>query len=148
MIPGSVQPRPAKADSGIRRVLVVDEALPVRRTLAEILSRAGLGGGQVRAVATAEDALEAFALEPPDIVFAELVGEDSTEGLRMVTEMLALDPLARIVLVTAESASSPLVRRAIRAGVFGIVAKPLRQDKVRAVLSEIESEEGNIERFR
>lgn len=148
MIPGSLQPQPARIEVGGRRILVVDEALPVRRKLQEILARAGIAGSEVRAVASAEDALEAFALEHPDIVFAELVGADSTEGLRMVTEMLSLDPLARVVLVTAETEDSPLVRQAVRAGVFGIIAKPLRQEKVRAVLAEIESEEGNIERFR
>jgi DNA-binding NtrC family response regulator len=132
----------------LRRVLIVDEALPVRRKLLEILHRAGLAGAQVQTVETPESAMEAFVREHPPLVFTELVGKDSDQGLAMVLEMLQVDPHAKIVLVTAENPESTVVRQAVRAGVFAVIRKPLRHDKIRQVLSEIESEEGGIERFR
>lgn len=150
MIPGERQEavEVLVAQSGLRKVLIVDEAAPVRRKLAEILVRVGLAGEDVRAATSPTEALEHFVLEHPHVVFAEFVGEDPQSGLGMVLEMLQIDPHARIVLVTAESPESDLVRRAVRAGVFAVLPKPLRQDRVRQILAEIENEEGNIERFR
>lgn len=148
MIPGSARAEPIQLNVEMRRVLVVDEALPIRRKLEEILGRAGLGSGQVRCATGAEEALEIFALEHPDLVFAELVGSDPAHGLDMVLEMLTVDPHAKIVLVTAEPADSILVRQAVRKGVFAVIPKPVRNDKIRQVLADIENEDGAIERFR
>lgn len=148
MIPGASRHEPVEAHGGLRRVLIVDEALPVRRKLVDILQRAGLSAEQVRAAASSEEGLEAYTLYRPDVVFTEMVGEDPEAGLEMVLEMLSIDPRTRVVLVTAEPPESPLVRQAVRTGVFAVVPKPLRHEKIRAVLAEIESEEGGIERYR
>lgn len=148
MIPGSARAEPLEVNVELRRVLVVDDALPIRRKLEEILGRSGLSGGQVRCATTPEEAIEAFALDHPDLVFAELIGSDPVEGLEMVLEMLTVDPKAKIVLVTAEPTDSPLVRQAVRKGVFAVLPKPVRNDRIRQVLAEIENEDGGIERFR
>lgn len=148
VIPGTLRQEAAPVQVQLRRVLVVDDALPVRRKLQESLARAGIEAAQVRVAKTADEALAVFVMEHADLVFAELVGEDPQEGLRMILEMLHIDPRARIVLVTGEDPTGPLVRQAIRCGVFGVVEKPLRNDKIRQVLAEIESEDGGIERFR
>lgn len=150
MIPGLSRDEPhlSAVSLKLRRVLIVDEALPIRRKVLEILHRAGLSGAQVLSVDSAEQALESFALEHPSLVFAELIGKDCDEGLAMVLEMLQLDPQAKIVLVTAEDPESAVVRQAVRAGVFAVVRKPLRHEKIRQVLAEIENEEGGIERYR
>lgn len=147
MIPGALDRKLETVTLGLRHVLVVDEALPVRRKMLDILHRSGVPAELVRQAETAEAALEAFAKDHPDLVFAELVGAGE-EGLGMLREMLAIDPKARLILVTAEAPGSPLVRQAIRMGVFAIVEKPLRHDKIRTILSEIEDEETGIQRFR
>lgn len=148
MIPGLNE---AKAETTLalrlRHVLVVDDALPIRRKLLDILHRTGMGATEVAMAQSADEAMELFAKLHPTLVFCELVG-DSTRGLEMVLEMLSLDPQVKVVLVTAEDPSSPAVRQAIRAGAFGVVRKPLRHETIRAVLAEIESEEGGIERYR
>ena len=151
MIPGlgdvrSTAPQ-AELTVRIRHVLVVDEALPVRRKLLEILHRAGLSTSEVRMAESADKAMEVFALEHPTLVFCELVGAPE-RGLEMILEMLQVDPQAKIVLVTAEDVDGPFVRQAIRAGAFGVVRKPLRHEAIRQVLAEIEAEEGGIERYR
>lgn len=149
MIPG-FDVAPVRAETvtlRLRSVLVVDEAVPVRRKLLDILHRAGVSAHEVSMATSAEEAMEAFAQRHPTLVFCELVG-DPSHGLQMVLEMLALDPQAKVVLVTAEDPNGIVVRQAIRAGVFGVVQKPLRHEAIRQVLSEIESEEGGIQRFR
>lgn len=131
----------------VRSVLVVDEAVPVRRKLLDILHRSGVPANEVLNAARADEALEIFARNHPSLVFCEFV-ENPSRGLDMILEMLTLDPQAKVVLITAEDPSSDVVRQAIRAGAFGIVRKPLRHEAIRQILTEIESEEGGIERFR
>lgn len=148
MIPGiEVVPNAETLTLRVRKVLVVDEALPVRRKLLDILHRAGVPASEVHMATSSDEALEIFALQNPTLVLCELVG-DPTRGLGMILEMLSIDPHAKVVLVTAEDASSAPVRQAIRAGVFGVLQKPLRHEMVRNLLAEIDSEEGGIERFR
>jgi DNA-binding NtrC family response regulator len=138
---------PQRANARLAKVLVVDEALPVVRKLTEILHRSGVSPADVKVASDAEAAVEAFALERPALVFCELVGEPET-GLSMVAEMLQIDPHARIVLLTAEDPMGPVVRRAVRLGVFAVVPKPLRHEKIRAVIAEIEAEDGGVDRLR
>lgn len=130
------------------RILVVDEAPPVRKKLLEILELSHAGKYHVASAADAEAALEAFALSRPNIVLTELVGATPEEGLAMIGEMLAIDHDVRIILVTAEDPEGPLVRQAVRRGVFGVVQKPLRHEKIRQLLQEIHAEESGLARFR
>lgn len=150
MIPGMNEANASPSGSitiRLRHVLVVDEAVPIQRKLLDILHRSGIATTEITMCSTTDDALEAFALKHPTLVFCELVGEPS-RGLGMVLEMLAIDPQAKIVLVTAEDPAAPVVRSAIRAGAFGVVRKPLRFESIRGVLAEIENEEGGVERYR
>lgn len=141
-----VDARPGRQRS--RRVLVLDEALPVQRALVEALAKVGVPREDVTVAATAEEALAAFRNDPPDVVFAELVGTRPEDGLEVVHEMLDLSPETKVVLATAEPREGAEVRAAVRAGVFAVIEKPLRSDKVRQVLQEMETEEGGIERYR
>jgi DNA-binding NarL/FixJ family response regulator len=128
-------------------ILVVDAAPGVRLELEEILAHSGARPSRIASAATAAEARSAFRALRPRVVLAELVGDDPADGLAMIVEMMATDPRARIVLVTAEEESSPLVRRAVRAGVFAVVRKPLRRETIRHVLLEIFAEEGGLERL-
>ena len=129
------------------RVLVVDESLPIRRKLLETLHRANIAARHVTLTTNAEEALEAFAKLHPTLVLCELVGEPD-DGFAMIDEMLSIDPLAKIVLVTAEDPSSAIVRKAVRRGVFALVSKPLRDEKSRQALLDIEQEESAVVRIR
>lgn len=153
MIP-SLDPKPTipveplRVSAKVTKVLLVDDALAVRRKLSEILHRSGIHASDLLTATEPEAAMELFVREHPAIVFAELVGDSPDVGLDMVSEMLQLDPQVRIVLVTGEDPQGAIVRRAVRLGVFAVVPKPLRHEKVRAVLQEIDSEDGGVERFR
>ncbi len=131
-----------------RGILVVDEAPPVVRAILDALHKMGVSQHDVRVATGAQDALEAFHKDHPDLVFAELVGTRPEDGLEVLHEMLDAAPEVKVVLVTAEARDSPEVRAAIRAGVFAFIEKPLRHDKIRAVMADLEAEEGGIERFR
>ena len=152
MIPAvGASPRSTPASAGAAahpRVLVVDEALPVRSTLVEILHKLGTPDHDI-AVATNEDeALAWFKADSPRLVFAEFIGVHNEDGLEVLHEMLERAPGVKIVLVTAEPRDAPEVRAALRAGIFAYVEKPVRHEKIRAVLQDLEAEEGGIERMR
>lgn len=134
--------------SGHGLLLVLDEAVPVRTALLEILQKLGTPGGHILQAATSAEALALFAEQRPHVVFAELVGVHPEDGLEVILEMLDREPSTRVVLVTAEPREGPEVRAAIRAGVFALVEKPLRHEKIRQVLQDLQAEEGGIERFR
>lgn len=129
-------------------VLVLDESLPVRLKMVEILHKLGTPDPNIVQATTAEEALAAFRQHRPMLVFAELIGVHPEDGLDILHEMLEVEPTARIVLVTSEPRESAEVRAAIRAGVFAYVEKPLRHEKIRAIIADLEAEEGGIERFR
>lgn len=129
-------------------VLVVDESIPIRAKLVEVIAKLGTAGGAILQATTPDEALAAFRRHHPSIVFTELIGIHAEDGLEVIHEMLETDPRARIVLVTAEPRDSAEVRAAIRAGVFAIVEKPVRYEKIRAVLADLEAEEGGVERLR
>lgn len=132
----------------LRKILVIDEALPVRRALLDTFHKLGIPASDVVGITDAEEALERFARLNPALVFSEFVGETPDVGLGMIREMLALDPHCKVILVTAEPRDSPHVRAAIRAGAFALLEKPLRHEKIRQCLLEIENEAGGIERYR
>lgn len=148
---GGSRPSEASAPEGhvvSSVVLILDEALAVRRLLQEILVKLGTAERDLRLVETPEEALEIFKKERPRLTFTEFIGTHPDEGLDMIHAMLDADPQAKIVLLTAEPKDAPEVRAAIRAGAFAHVEKPLRHEKIRAILAEIDAEEGGIERFR
>lgn len=142
---GSTEAPEAVAPS---RVLILDEALPVRRTLVEILHKLGIADTDIEETSSPEEALASFRRDPPHVVFAELVGVHPEDGLEVIHEMLDRAPNAKIVLVSAEARDSPEVRAAIRAGVFAFIEKPLRHEKIRQVMQDLAAEEGGIERLR
>lgn len=133
---------------GVPRVLIVDEATPVVRALREILHKLGLPREDVVHASTPTEALAWFKKEPPKVVFAEFIGTHNEDGLEVIHEMLERAPDAKIVLLTAEGRDCPEVRAALRAGIFAHLEKPLRYEKVRQVMQDLASEEGNIERLR
>lgn len=150
MIPGLGKRHEDPPSGGHRhgRVLILDEALPIRNSLAEILRKLGVPDAGVIHATNPAEALAAFLPTPPEVVFAEFVGIHAEDGLEVIHEILDRFPRVRIVLLTAEPRESPEVRAAIRAGVFAYVEKPIRHEKIRAVLQDLEAEEGGIERLR
>lgn len=126
--------------------LVFDEMPAARRALIEALRKVGISSTDVAVADSLEHALDCYSAEEPRIVFFEIPSQAG--GIEALEEMLSRRPEAKVVLVTGESLDSPGVRRAVRAGIVAIVEKPLRVDRLRQVLLEIEQEEGGIERIR
>jgi two-component system KDP operon response regulator KdpE len=112
----------------VSRVLVVDDELPMRRTL-DIGLRAG--GYDVELAATGEEALELAAREEPDAVILDL-GLPGIDGIQVAQGLRGWSAVPIIVL-SARGAEAVKVA-ALDAGADDYVTKPFGMDELLARL--------------
>lgn len=111
------------------RVLVVDDALFMRRMLSDILKKEGIeicGEGE-----NGKDAIEKYAALKPDLVTMDIVMPkiEEIDGIGAVKEIVKTDPQAKIIMVSAMGQHS-LVVEAIQAGAKDFVTKPFQPSRV------------------
>ena len=109
------------------RVLIVDDSALARRNLRQILESANCE------VDEAEDglsALERYFLDKPDVVLRGMYGLDVLEKLRQ------LDPLAKVVVVSADvqTSSQQLVDQA---GAKAFITKPFDREEIIGTLKAV-----------
>jgi two-component system, chemotaxis family, chemotaxis protein CheY len=108
-----------------QKVLVVDDSGLARRRARSILETAGFE------VIEAEDgiaALESYFVAKPDIVLLDLVMK-GMYGLEVLQKLREMDPLARVIVVSADvqTSSHELVSQG---GAAGFLVKPVDANEV------------------
>jgi two-component system chemotaxis response regulator CheY len=114
------------------RILVVDDAAFMRVRATKVLQDNGYE------VATAENGREAvakYAEWRPDAVLMDITMPEMN-GLEALKEIRALDPTARVAMVTAMGQQA-IVMEALKAGAKDFVLKPFQPDRVLAALQKI-----------
>ena len=123
------------------KVLVVDDALFMRKVLGDILKREGMeivgeaDNGQV--------AIDKFRELKPDLVTLDIVMPKVGAidgGLAALKEIMKLDPKAKVVMVSAMGQHA-LVVEAIQAGAKDFIVKPFQQARVSQALKKVLSDE-------
>lgn len=114
------------------RVLIVDDSALARRNLRQILESANCE------VDEAEDglsALERYFLDKPDVVLLDLVMR-GMYGLDVLEKLRQLDPLAKVVVVSADvqTSSQQLVDQA---GAKAFITKPFDREEVIGTLKAV-----------
>ena len=114
------------------RVLIVDDSALARRNLRQILESADCE------VDEAEDglsALERYFLEKPDVVLLDLVMR-GMYGLDVLEKIRQLDPLAKVVVVSADvqTSSQQLVDQA---GAKAFITKPFDREEIIGTLEAV-----------
>jgi two-component system, response regulator, stage 0 sporulation protein F len=106
-------------DSGLGRILVVDDEEPVRDVLCEYFESQGFG---VEATPDGEAALVALGRHRPDLVLLDvrMPGIDGVEVLRRIRRA---DPDVPVIMVTANEVVA-LAKEMLKRGAFDYVAKP------------------------
>ena len=112
-----------------QKLLLVDDSNLARRSLRGILEADGFE------VVEAEDgmvALEKYFIEKPDLVMLDLVMK-GMYGLDVLIKLRQLDPLARVVVVSADvqTSSQHLVEEA---GASGFIQKPVEKGELLATI--------------
>ena len=118
---------------GSTRVLIVDDAIFMRRMLKDIFT-----DSEYEVVGEAKDGVEAvekYKELKPDLVTMDIVMPFKS-GIEATKEILAIDPSATIVMFSALSQRS-LVMEAIDAGVTDFVEKPFEAEDVKRVVKKV-----------
>ncbi len=108
------------------RILVVDDAMFMRRMLTDILEK---GGHNVCGEAsTGKEAVERYKELKPDLVTMDIIMPDMS-GIEAVKEIKKIDPKAKILMVSAMGQQA-LVLEAVQAGAIDYVVKPFQPSRV------------------
>lgn len=115
----SPQSRPGANALRRERVLVVDDEVGIRMLLTRMLKDWGYG---VRHVESAVEALDIMAIEPADILLAD-VSMPEHDGLWLAAQVHARWPQTAIVMSTAHQ-DARTVQTSRRVGAIAYVTKP------------------------
>jgi two-component system chemotaxis response regulator CheY len=110
--------------------LIVDDARFMRMMLRDLLSKNGLE--VVGQAADGDEAVEEYARTRPDVVTLDIMMPRS-DGLRALECILAADPHARVVVVSAIE-HNDTVERALAMGAADYVLKPFSPHRIVEVL--------------
>jgi len=123
---------------GTRKVLVVDDELPIRRALRSTLTNAGY---EVQLAASGEEAIDLVADSPPDLVILDLM-LPGVSGLEVCHELRSWGPVPIIVL-SAQSAEAAKIE-ALDLGADDYLTKPFSRGellaRIRAALRRVSGE--------
>ena len=111
------------------RVLVVDDALFMRKMLSDILKKEGIEVcGEAE---NGKDAIVKYQELKPDLVTMDIVMPkmEEVDGVAAVKEIIKNDAQAKIIMVSAMGQHS-LVVEAIQAGAKDFVTKPFQPSRV------------------
>lgn len=114
-------------------VLVVDDAIFMRRILSDILSKGGYK--VVGEAANGRESIEQYAKFKPDIVTMDIIMPEMG-GIDAVKEIVKKDSNAKILMVSAMG-QQQLVVEAIQAGAKDFIVKPFESSRVLTVIERI-----------
>jgi two-component system chemotaxis response regulator CheY len=115
------------------RLLIVDDALIMRKMIREVATAAGWE--VVGEAANGRDAVATYRELRPDLVTLDLI-MPVMGGFEALRELRSLDPEARVVIVSAIDQRQALVE-AIAAGAIDFIVKPFERERVVGVLTKV-----------
>jgi len=115
------------------RLLVVDDAMIIRELIKEAASDAGFE--IVGEAANGQDAIERFQELRPDVVTLDLV-MPKYDGLHALDGILALDPAAKVIVVSALEQTT-ILKDAFRKGATDFITKPFDKKLLVATIKNV-----------
>jgi DNA-binding response OmpR family regulator len=110
-------------------ILVVEDELPVRDTIVDILHHLN---HDVRIAATASGAVEMARDERPDVVLLDILLPDA-RGTVVLDWLRTVRPDVPVVMVSAND-NEALARQTLQRGAFDYITKPFDMDRLIAVV--------------
>jgi two-component system response regulator RegA len=111
-------------------LLIVEDDEALRERLARALTKRGF---EVRAAASADEALRLAKADPPELALVDLrIGAEN--GLDLIPALRALDPGTRIVVLTGYGSVATAVQ-ALRLGALHYLTKPADADEIAAAFN-------------
>jgi two-component system chemotaxis response regulator CheY len=109
------------------RVLIVEDNTSTREMLRVVVRK--LGHEVAGEAADGDSAMKAFADLRPEAVLLDIIMPGKS-GVQVMAEMLALDPAARIIIVTAVNQDE--VNEQVAASAVAVIYKPFSYEEMRA----------------
>jgi CheY-like chemotaxis protein len=108
--------------SGVPRILVVDDEMLIADTLVQILNRNGF---VATAAYSGAAAIERVRVEQPDLVLSDVM-MPNIDGIEAAIAIRELSPRTRIVLISGQAATMEILSRArARGHDFELLPKPI-----------------------
>lgn len=114
------------------KIMIVDDALFMRKTIRKILEANGFEN--IVEMMDGESALEAFALEKPELVILDIT-MPGMSGLEVLEKMLQIAPQARIVMCSAMG-QEMMIFKAMDLGARYFIVKPFKQEEFMKVVRD------------
>ena len=109
-----------------KRVLLVDDALFMRKMIGDILKNSGYEiAGEAE---NGRDAIDKFIELKPDIIFMDITMPD-IDGIHAVREIKKVDASAKIVMCSAMGQDA-FVKDALKAGASDFISKPFQPSRI------------------
>lgn len=115
-----------------KRILVTDDAPVIRLMLKDILEHYGYE--IVAEAGNGNQSVEQYKLLKPDLVTMDITMPEK-DGIQALAEILAFDPKAKVVMVTAIDQRESLMK-AIKLGAVDYIVKPFEDDRVISAVSK------------
>lgn len=115
------------------KVLVVDDNVMTRDMIKDLLVE--MGHQIVGEADNGNDAVKIFTETRPELVLMDLVMPGKS-GLEALNEIIAIDPAAKVVMVTAVQ-QDPISRRLLETGAIAILHKPFMYEELETVLRQV-----------
>ncbi|HWQ15391.1 MAG TPA: response regulator [Roseiflexaceae bacterium] len=109
----------------MKRVLIVDDTLFIRRRLARLLADHGYDTVEAE---DGDQALDMYRRATPDLVLMDLT-MPNRDGLEALDAIRREDPRARVIMLTALG-QEPIVQRALEAGASDFLIKPAEPERL------------------
>jgi two-component system chemotaxis response regulator CheY len=118
----------------MKRLLVVDDALFMRKMICNVAAEAGWQ--VIGEAANGAEAVSLYQQHRPDLVTMDLV-MPVMGGLEALRQIRALDPQAKVIVVTALDQKQSLMD-SIRDGAIDFIVKPFERERVLTLLAKLE----------
>jgi DNA-binding response OmpR family regulator len=92
------------------------------------------GGYRMIGAASAEEGIQAFRREAPDLVLVDLMMEEIDAGTNLITRLRAADCEAPIYMLSSVGDDFSLTTNVREMGLAGVFQKPIEPDTLLAVL--------------
>ena len=115
------------------KILIVDDAIFMRKMLADILKEAG--HDVVGEASNGKEAVDLYQSKSPDLVTMDIIMPEMG-GIEAVKAIIESDQNAKILMVSAMG-QQQLVVEAIQAGAKDFVVKPFEADRVVGAVEKI-----------
>jgi two-component system, chemotaxis family, chemotaxis protein CheY len=115
------------------KILIVDDAKLMRGIIKGAFT--GMPDWTILEASNGEDAIQLYKATKPDLVTMDIT-MDYKNGVEASREILAVDPEAKIVMITALGQEN-LLKECIEMGVKDFIVKPFTKERVVSAASKI-----------